>query len=420
MVQALPHAAVGVVAAEVPARRRSWSARWRTRPGTRRRSTRCPRARPRSRTRRSWRCRCCRSRQSAWSSSSVPSRHETTQAPARHTCPLGAHAVARAAVAVVGLQVTAHAGAVVEPRAAAHPGRCPPEHTCPLTHARPHIPQLPLSVCRSRHTPAQSLSPAPQLTTHMPREHTSPAAQALPHAPQLERSRSAGPAHARAVARCPRRSSPRTYRGSTHALRRGRCRTRRSSRGRSGGRCTRPRSRWCPRPHETRHAPAGTPAPRAGRAQAPQLARSVWRSLHTPEQLLSPAPQHTDAHAAGAPRPRRRRCRTRRSWRGRSGVGLHTPAQLVVPAPHDTRRAAGTPDRSGRRAPQRRSWRCPSRGRCRCPRSSSAPRRRTPRRRRARRSARRGTCVAAGAAVGVAQSAGRGTRRCTRCCPPRR
>ena len=50
------------------------------------------------------------------------------------------------------------------------------------------MPQCERSLWRSRHEPAQSLSPAPQETTHMPLEQTWPIAQALPQAPQWARS----------------------------------------------------------------------------------------------------------------------------------------------------------------------------------------------------------------------------------------
>ena len=47
------------------------------------------------------------------------------------------------------------------------------------------MPQLPLSVVRSRHTPEQLVVPDTQLTVHTPAEHTWPDAHARPHMPQL-------------------------------------------------------------------------------------------------------------------------------------------------------------------------------------------------------------------------------------------
>ncbi len=47
-----------------------------------------------------------------------------------------------------------------------------PVQTWPPGQTVPHMPQLLLSVVRSRHTPAQTVSPEPQLTVHTPAEHT--------------------------------------------------------------------------------------------------------------------------------------------------------------------------------------------------------------------------------------------------------
>jgi hypothetical protein len=52
----------------------------------------------------------------------------------------------------------------------------------------PHPPQFSRSVVRSRHTPAQFVSPLPQLTTHIELEHTWPEVHACPHIPQFARS----------------------------------------------------------------------------------------------------------------------------------------------------------------------------------------------------------------------------------------
>ena len=48
----------------------------------------------------------------------------------------------------------------------------PPEHTWPDAHARPQVPQLLLSVVRSRHTPEQLVVPATHDTVQAPREQT--------------------------------------------------------------------------------------------------------------------------------------------------------------------------------------------------------------------------------------------------------
>ncbi len=47
------------------------------------------------------------------------------------------------------------------------------------------MPQLLLSVSRSRQTPEQFMVPAPQVTEHTPEEHTWPDAHPTPQAPQL-------------------------------------------------------------------------------------------------------------------------------------------------------------------------------------------------------------------------------------------
>jgi hypothetical protein len=48
----------------------------------------------------------------------------------------------------------------------------PAEHTCPAGHARPHAPQLALSVWVSRQVLAQLERPAPHDTAQAPIEHT--------------------------------------------------------------------------------------------------------------------------------------------------------------------------------------------------------------------------------------------------------
>jgi hypothetical protein len=50
------------------------------------------------------------------------------------------------------------------------------------------MPQLLLSVWRSRQTPEQLVVPATHETEHVPAEHTCPEAQVRPHAPQFKRS----------------------------------------------------------------------------------------------------------------------------------------------------------------------------------------------------------------------------------------
>ena len=55
----------------------------------------------------------------------------------------------------------------------------------PEEHAVPHAPQWLLSLCRSRHTPEQSVSGEPHDTAHVPAEHTCPAGHRTPHPPQF-------------------------------------------------------------------------------------------------------------------------------------------------------------------------------------------------------------------------------------------
>ena len=64
----------------------------------------------------------------------------------------------------------------------------PREHTVPDGQALPHAPQLLTSVARSRQTEVQLVVPSPHERAHAPAEHTWPAAQAIPHAPQWLRS----------------------------------------------------------------------------------------------------------------------------------------------------------------------------------------------------------------------------------------
>lgn len=59
---------------------------------------------------------------------------------------------------------------------------CPLLHVCPLPHARPHLPQLPASVCKFVQVPLQDVCPVEQQT---PAEHTPLAPQLRPHTPQL-------------------------------------------------------------------------------------------------------------------------------------------------------------------------------------------------------------------------------------------
>ena len=61
----------------------------------------------------------------------------------------------------------------------------PPEQTVPAAQTRPQVPQLLLSVWRSRHTPEQLVVPAEHDTAHTPAEQTVPAPHARPQAPQL-------------------------------------------------------------------------------------------------------------------------------------------------------------------------------------------------------------------------------------------
>jgi hypothetical protein len=59
-------------------------------------------------------------------------------------------------------------------------------HSWPAAQERPHAPQFARSIDRSRHTPLQLVSPAPQ--TQAPPVQSSPAAHSVPHPPQFNRS----------------------------------------------------------------------------------------------------------------------------------------------------------------------------------------------------------------------------------------
>lgn len=64
----------------------------------------------------------------------------------------------------------------------------PAVHVASSGHLLPQVPQLLLSVLRSRHTMPQSVCPEEQPDEHTPPEHVWPAPQLLPHVPQLRRS----------------------------------------------------------------------------------------------------------------------------------------------------------------------------------------------------------------------------------------
>jgi hypothetical protein len=183
--------------------------------------------------------------------------------------------------------------------------------------ALPHMPQLPRSLCRSRHTPLHSVCPCAHETTQAPvgadlpagagvaagmpqfalslcrsrqtpaavgepraardaAAHAAhlPAAQALPHMPQWARS---------VWGRGTRRRSGLPWRT-------------RSDAGAAAQTC-----------------PAGQALP-----QAPQWARSLCRSRHTPRSRWCPAAAAQLRTPRRTAAPRGRRCRTRRSGRCRS------------------------------------------------------------------------------------------------------
>ena len=64
----------------------------------------------------------------------------------------------------------------------------PATQTAPPLHARPHPPQLVLSVCVSTQLPAHAVVVAGQLAIHSDAPHTSPVAHIVMHAPQLSGS----------------------------------------------------------------------------------------------------------------------------------------------------------------------------------------------------------------------------------------
>ena len=78
----------------------------------------------------------------------------------------------------------------------------PPVQTIPVPHARPHIPQSPRLVMRSRHVPRQLVRPLPHDVWQWPIEQTSPLSHVVPHAPQFARS------EAKSTHAVPQRFSP--------------------------------------------------------------------------------------------------------------------------------------------------------------------------------------------------------------------
>ena len=75
------------------------------------------------------------------------------------------------------------------------------------------------------------------------------------------------------------------------------------------------------------------------RPQMPQLARSVVRSRHTPEQFVRPAWQ-LNTHALALQTLPAAQTRPHEPQLLLSvDMSRHTPAQLVRPAPHDTTQA---------------------------------------------------------------------------------
>jgi hypothetical protein len=109
-----------------------------------------------------------------------------------------------------------------------------------------------------------------------------------------------------------------------------------------------------PAPHDTTHTPALHTCPRRTRVpQAPQLARSVWRSRHTPPQLVRP---HAARHHAGArrstPAPRGSALPQAPQLRGRSaGRGRRRCSWSARVARHHAH-ARSTPGRRRTRVPQ--------------------------------------------------------------------
>jgi hypothetical protein len=110
----------------------------------------------------------------------VPGGHDTTQPPAEHRVPVEQ---ARPHAPQLRLSLRTFTQAPAQSDAPAGQRHTPLEHVCPPTHARPHAPQLALSAVRFTHVPAQSV--CPEGHTHAPVTHDCPPEHARPHAPQF-------------------------------------------------------------------------------------------------------------------------------------------------------------------------------------------------------------------------------------------
>jgi hypothetical protein len=182
----------------------------------------------------------------------------------------------------------------------------PALQSCPAGQALPHMPQWALSVCRSRHTPPQAVAPMGQLTPQTPRSQTCPLAQALPQAPQLARSPMGSTQTATPPSSPPQRrrfaahSSP--QRPSEHTCPEGQALPHVPQLARSV--CTlaqTPLQRVCEVGQLWVQAPLTQTLP-AGQAmpQAPQCCGLVWGFTHRPSHARSPAAQTTSAGGSAA------------------------------------------------------------------------------------------------------------------------
>jgi hypothetical protein len=213
--------------------------------------------------------------------------------------PAGAGVAAGAAVVVVGVQVAADAAAVGEPRRRTTPGRCRwrrPARWRRRCRRRRSCARRSAGRGRSR---CSSLSALRRRVWQAPRSRPARWRRRCRSAPQLVVVGGEVAAHARCSSLSPERSS----------------------------RAQAPLEQTCPLAQDG--------------PQRPQFARSLWRSRQTPLHSVRPVPHDTSqTRRWSTPARWRRRCRRRRSWRGRVWRSRQTPAHSVRPAARDHAGAA--------------------------------------------------------------------------------
>ena len=110
----------------------------------------------------------------------VPGGHTVTHVPAEHRVPV---AQARPHMPQLRLSLRTFTQAPEQSTVPDAHEHTPAAQACPPEQARPHPPQLALSLWRFTHIPAHSV--CPEGHTHAPVTHDCPPVHARPHAPQL-------------------------------------------------------------------------------------------------------------------------------------------------------------------------------------------------------------------------------------------